>query len=55
VVVCGQRTKVKTALFPGHKVLLIREIGSRIIGICICREREMTMVTRKVIGYWFFG
>ena len=23
---CGQRTKVKTAHFPGHKVLLVREI-----------------------------
>ena len=26
VVMCGQRTKVKTAHFPGHKVLLVREI-----------------------------
>jgi hypothetical protein len=28
VVVCGQRTKVKTVYFPGHKVLLVREIGN---------------------------
>jgi hypothetical protein len=26
VVVCGQSTKVKIALFPGHKVPLVREI-----------------------------
>jgi hypothetical protein len=26
VVVCGQRTKVKTVYFPGHKVLLVRVI-----------------------------
>jgi hypothetical protein len=23
---CGQRTKVKTAHFPGHKVFLVREM-----------------------------
>ena len=27
---CGQRTKVKTAHFPGHKVLLVREMTQRI-------------------------
>ena len=30
---CGQRTKVKTAHFPGHKVLLVREIRP-VLRIC---------------------